>query len=109
VDETLRSISHPRVFAAGDCASLVNHALAKSGVYAVREGPPLAANLRNALAGAPFVRYAPQRRTLSLISTGGRHAVACWGGIAVSGGWAWRWKDRIDRRFVAAYRVGVTG
>jgi selenide,water dikinase len=104
VNDTLQSISHANVFATGDCASLNSRPLPKSGVHAVRQGPPLAANLRNALAGMPPVPYSPQRFTLSLISTGDRRAVASWGPVVFEGGWVWRWKDRIDRRFVARYR-----
>jgi selenide,water dikinase len=39
-----------------------------------------------------------------LISTGERYAVGAWNGFAWSGGWVWRWKDRIDRAFIARYR-----
>jgi selenide, water dikinase len=107
VDDTLRSTSHSCVFGSGDCVQFAHRSLSKSGLYAVRQGPVLATNLRNAVGGAPLQRYFPQRRSLALISTGGRHAVATWGSIALGGRWAWRWKDWIDRRFMATYRVAA--
>jgi selenide,water dikinase len=104
VDSSLRSVSHGNVFAAGDIASMAGHPHPKSGVYAVRQGPPLALNLRAALVGGPPARYHPQPRALALISAGDRYAVASYAGLALEGRWVWRWKDRIDRAFMARYR-----
>lgn len=105
IDDHLRSTSHAFVFAAGDCAAQLGHPRPKSGVFAVRQGPPLAANLRRAAHELPLRKFVPQRHALALISTGGKHAIASRGPFVVEGDWVWRWKDRIDRRFMAKYAL----
>ena len=80
VDESLRSVSHPDVFAAGDNASLQGMALPKSGVYAVRQGAVLAENLKRVVRGMPMLDYVPQKSSLSLISCGKKYAIASRGG-----------------------------
>jgi pyridine nucleotide-disulfide oxidoreductase family protein len=106
ITDALQSVSHPFVFAAGDCASRVADPRPKSGVYAVRAGPPLAHNLRQYVRRAPLAQHRPQRQALALITTGGRHAIASRPPVRLEGAWVWRWKDRIDRRFVGRYRIG---
>lgn len=102
VGPTLQSRSHDYVFAAGDIASYAE-ARPKSGVFAVRAGPPLAANLRRAVTGRPLKAWHPQRRALYLVSTGDRFALAAWGPFGWWGEWVWRWKDRIDRGFMRRF------
>ena len=107
VDDCLRSVSHADIFAAGDCASRPDAPRPKSGVYAVRAGPPLAENLRRALSGVPLKSYFPQRHALYLLATGPRHAIGTWGPFAWEGAWTWHWKDRIDRAFIRRYTYPV--
>jgi len=107
VDTSLRSVSHPAVHAAGDVATVRDHPHPKSGVYAVRQGPPLFGNLLRALDGAAPHPWVPQPRTLALLSTGDGVAIASWGPFAATGAWAWRWKDRIDRGFMGRYRAAA--
>lgn len=119
VASTLASVSHASVFAAGDCATVQNHPRPRAGVYAVRQGPPLAANLWRALAGEAPAAFRPQREALALAALGPRAAVAIRNGLIVGGpasrgalGRAlsdalarglWQWKDRIDRAFVERF------
>ena len=103
VNEFLHSPTDPRVFAAGDVASMIGQPLEKAGVFAVRMGKPLTENLRRAVAGQALQPYRPQTSWLALISTGNRHAVASRGRIGFAGDWVWRWKDWIDRRFMRKF------
>ena len=102
-NDMLQSVTDRDVFAAGDCATQEGREHAKAGVFAVRAAPILAANLRAAAHGGALERFATSPRYLALVSTGKRHAVGVWGSLSFQGWWAWRWKDRIDRAFVARY------
>jgi pyridine nucleotide-disulfide oxidoreductase family protein len=100
---TLQSTSNAEVFAAGDVSARQDAPHPRSGVYAVRAGAPLALNLRRFLAGGQLEAWTPQPRALNLLACGERHAIASWGGWSAQGGWVWRWKDHIDRRFISEH------
>lgn len=105
-DDTLRSVADPRVFAVGDCGTPAGHpTLAKSGVYAVREAPVLWRNLLAATHAERPATFRPQRDFLSILNTGDGRALLHYKGIVSWSRWAWRLKDRIDRRFMRRYRI----
>jgi selenide, water dikinase len=104
VEATLRARGLANVFAAGDIASFLRRGLPKSGVYAVREGPVLAKNIRNLVMERPLDDYRPQRDALYLVSTGRRHAIGARNGLSFEGHWVWRFKDWLDRRWIGRYK-----
>jgi len=109
-ERSLQVMDHGRLFASGDCAVIAGAERPPSGVWAVRAAPVLAANLQRAIAGRPLHRWRPQRRALQLLGDGGvagrPRAIALWGPLALGPSrWLWRWKDRIDRQFMARFAV----
>jgi selenide,water dikinase len=105
VNDCLQSVSHPEVFGAGDCATSLENPRPKAGVFAVRAGPALVENLRAALAGEPLRAHVTRRRFLALLACGDKRALGIYGSFVFGGRWVWHWKDRIDRGFLARYRV----
>lgn len=103
---TLQVVGTDEVFAAGDCATMLDHPrLAKAGVYAVRQGPYLAANLAAALDGGRLRRYRPQADFLALLALGNGAALGAKWGVSFEGNWVGMLKDHIDRRFVRRFQV----
>ena len=102
---TLQSLDYDNVFGTGDCATQIDQPRPKAGVFAVRQGPALAENLRNFLFVRPLREHIPQQRFLSLLSLGAKRATADRGVLSASGSWVWRWKDKIDREFMSRFEA----
>ncbi|MAC80430.1 MAG: selenide, water dikinase SelD [Rhodobacteraceae bacterium] len=96
--------SDPDIFATGDCAHMGFAPRPKAGVYAVRQAPILFHNLRARAMDRPLRAYRPQDDYLKLISLGGKSALGERFGRPLMGPLMWRWKDRIDTRFMEKFR-----
>lgn len=103
VNEFLQSTNHACVFVAGDAATLVGEPRPKSGVYAVRQGKPLAENLVRYATGKKLQRYKPQQHALALINLGNKTAIASRNQLFFKGRWVWSLKNWIDTGFIRKY------
>jgi selenide,water dikinase len=102
VDIHLRSVSHKRIYASGSCAGIaVDPGAEASGSNGFRDGPLLAASLRQALAGEPPLPASKAAVPMSFVTLGSKHALAVRGALPVAApAWLlWRYKAWRDRRF----------
>ena len=104
VDATLQSTSHPGVFAAGDVALRPGTPAREGGGVRrppgqAARGQPAAGASRQEAAAVPPAAPVPEpdqhRRP--------GYAIASRGRWSAEGAWVWRWKDRIDRRFMRRF------
>jgi len=102
-NDCLQSTSHKDIFAAGDIVNVVDHPRQKAGVFAVRQGKPLAENLRRALLSRRLKPFTPQKTLLALISSGDQYAIATKSNWHFEAALLWKWKDWIDRRWMLKY------
>ncbi|MDA7977243.1 MAG: selenide, water dikinase SelD [Pirellulales bacterium] len=106
IRKTLQSVSESDVFGTGDCASFDDYPqLAKSGVYAVREGRVLYDNIRRRLRDQPLRDFRPQKRVLYLLNTADGGAVLNYGAFAWKSKAARKLKNWIDQRWVQKFTV----
>eukprot|EP00532_Pseudo-nitzschia_australis_P005673 CAMPEP_0168164824 /NCGR_PEP_ID=MMETSP0139_2-20121125/1148_1 /TAXON_ID=44445 /ORGANISM="Pseudo-nitzschia australis, Strain 10249 10 AB" /LENGTH=525 /DNA_ID=CAMNT_0008081877 /DNA_START=120 /DNA_END=1697 /DNA_ORIENTATION=+ len=131
VNESFQSLSHPFVFAAGDCCTMEipggGRSPPKAGVYAVRAGPILIENLTRFLINkerkvsssdssdqakgwdvdtinSSLKTYESQKDFLKLLACGDGKALGFRFGIPFYGKWVFELKDAIDRSFMELFQ-----
>ncbi|MGE4537946.1 MAG: NAD(P)/FAD-dependent oxidoreductase [Desulfovibrio sp.] len=104
VNAFLQSALYPDIFGGGDCIRFAPRPLPRAGVYAVRQGPVLCANLLARLTGRELT---PFRKTdtnyLALLNCGDGRAILRKGPVVLEGRWCMALKDWIDRRFIGSF------
>ena len=103
VNQWLQSVSHPDIFACGDCASWYRNSMPKSGVLAVRQAHTLGHNLAASLADGVFQPWETAQAQLAIVCTGNRSGVAHTNGRTFKGRLVWLWKDYLDRKFMRKF------
>ena len=103
--DTLQSTGPANVFAVGDSGTVAGAGTPKAGVYAVRQGPVLWNNIGALVRGEPLTPYEPQHDFLRLLNTGDGKALMDYKGWSAHARWCWRFKDYLDSRFMARFRV----
>jgi len=113
VARSLRTPTHPRIFAAGDCATIPALGLDKVGVHAVKQGPLLYTNLDRTLrrlrrdgavpATSDLRPFRPYPVAPLVLSTGAPQAFWTAGPFWARHAWLLRLKHWIDRRWIRAY------
>lgn len=114
--QTTRSLQvqdQPRLFAAGDCATIAGLDLARVGVHAVKQGPMLRDNLHLTLrslgagAGVPspndLQTFRPYPLTPLILSTGTADGLWTAGSMWAAHPWLLRLKHGVDRRWIRQY------
>ncbi|WP_027966932.1 NAD(P)/FAD-dependent oxidoreductase [Halomonas halocynthiae] len=100
VTDTLQSTAADWVFAAGDCAAMINHSLPRLGVYGVRQAPILRDNLSAWYTHKPLSRYHPQPHALTILNLGNGTGLAIRGRAWFAGRLAMKAKRWLDKRFL---------
>jgi len=113
VRPSLQAVSHPRIFAAGDCASIEGLDLPRVGVHAVKQGSTLRTNVNRTLealaSGDPSLQtltldsFRPHSLTPLILSTGTADGIWTAGSMWAAHPWLLRLKHGIDRRWIRRY------
>jgi NADH dehydrogenase FAD-containing subunit len=104
VTPSLNVSDNPRIFAVGDCASIVGHPRPSLGVFGVRAAPVLLQNVCAMARGEQLDTYIPQKRWLSILDLGDETGLAIRDTWWSQGRCALDLKRWLDKRFLERIR-----
>lgn len=105
VRATLQHRDDDRIYACGDAADFLPGRLPKLGVYGVRQGPVLLANLIARSQGQPQVAFNPQIQSLQILDLGGHIGLGIRGQRWWLGRLPLHLKRAIDRRWLSGVQT----
>ncbi|MFA9397762.1 MAG: FAD-dependent oxidoreductase [Clostridiaceae bacterium] len=101
VEKTLQSKEVKNIFAVGDCASFEDFDYVKKiGVYAIKEAPILANNIKNLIENKPLLEYLPQKKYLLIVALGDKKGLLIYDKFSFYGKIPWIIKNFIDKNFM---------
>lgn len=103
VDRHLRSVEYPEIFGGGDCIEIVDMALPRVGVYAVRETSFLEQNIKSTLFGGELRPFETNEEYLLICNLAGGHGLGTKYGFCAEGRLLGSLKNGIDRWFVRSH------
>ena len=104
VDSRLQSIAHPEILGGGDCITPIDGALARVGVYAVRQGPVLYANFLARITDTPLNSFSARNTFLQILNMGDGTGILVYGNHVLQGSVIYLLKQFIDGRFMRRYQ-----
>ncbi len=104
VNDRLQAVTHPELLGGGDCITPPDGRLTRVGVYAVRQGPVLFANLLARINGTSLSPFSPQKRFLQILNLGDGSGLMIRGSWVLAGRIAYLLKQIIDYRYMHHYQ-----
>lgn len=108
VNDHLQSISNPEVFGGGDCIRIQARPLARVGVYAVRQGPFLFANLFSLFSGGRMRAFSPRKKFIQILNLSDKTGLLVRGNFVMPGRIAYFIKQWLDRLFIRQFQSAAS-
>lgn len=105
VESTLQVKQYPAIFGAGNCISLSHPPFPpKDSVFAGKEALTLWGNIKGFLTDGTGQHLSVKNNNLSIMSIGHKEALLFYGLKVWKSKWAWKLKDKMDRKWIDSYK-----